>query len=134
MAEKIIFVLGGARSGKSTFAQKLAQDAGNRVLYVATARVLDDEMERGWQAHKDSRTGGWKPWKRRTIDLRSASYPGPYDTICWTASPFYWAEHFTMQQTVRGSWIIRGQRKSSQRSDRCCGKPPGTVDSRKQRM
>ncbi len=82
MAEKIIFVLGGARSGKSTFAQKLAQDAGNRVLYVATARVLDDEMERRVAAHKTARPAGWETLEAPD-HLTSAvqAYPGPYDTI-----------------------------------------------------
>jgi adenosylcobinamide kinase / adenosylcobinamide-phosphate guanylyltransferase len=82
MAEKIIFILGGARSGKSTFAQKLAQTAGNRVLYVATALVLDDEMERRVSAHKAARPAGWETLEAPD-HLTSAlqANPGPYDAI-----------------------------------------------------
>jgi len=41
---KLITVTGGARSGKSSFAEELAQKAGGRILYVATALAIDDEM------------------------------------------------------------------------------------------
>ena len=44
MAE-IILVTGGARSGKSTFAEKLALKLGNgRAAYIATAQIFDEEM------------------------------------------------------------------------------------------
>ncbi len=43
---KLILVLGGARSGKSNFAEKLASGISEDVTYVATAAVLDDEMFR----------------------------------------------------------------------------------------
>jgi adenosylcobinamide kinase/adenosylcobinamide-phosphate guanylyltransferase len=59
MAEKVTFVLGGARSGKSTFAQQLAQKSGNAILYLATARVNDEEMARRVAAHQASRPSEW---------------------------------------------------------------------------
>lgn len=59
MAEKITFIFGGARSGKSTYAMNLAQKTGPYVLYVATARILDREMERRVAAHKAVRPATW---------------------------------------------------------------------------
>lgn len=59
MAEKITLVLGGARSGKSTFAQQLAQKIGNKILYLATAQVFDDEMARRVATHQASRPADW---------------------------------------------------------------------------
>jgi adenosylcobinamide kinase / adenosylcobinamide-phosphate guanylyltransferase len=59
MAEKVTFIFGGARSGKSSFAVNLAQHTGSHVLFVATARVLDKEMERRVALHKAARPAGW---------------------------------------------------------------------------
>ena len=56
---KVIFILGGARSGKSTFAQELALKLGGKVLYCATAQPLDDEMRLRIQVHKNSRPADW---------------------------------------------------------------------------
>jgi adenosylcobinamide kinase/adenosylcobinamide-phosphate guanylyltransferase len=53
------FILGGARSGKSSYAQELAGRLGRRVLYVATAEALDDEMRSRIEAHKRSRPSTW---------------------------------------------------------------------------
>ncbi len=54
-------ILGGARSGKSAFAERLASTLGDeRVLYVATAEVGDDaDLERRVRLHRERRPGGW---------------------------------------------------------------------------
>jgi adenosylcobinamide kinase/adenosylcobinamide-phosphate guanylyltransferase len=60
MRQKCIFILGGARSGKSSFALKLAQAISDRVLFVATAEVKDEEMAERVQKHKTSRPPSWQ--------------------------------------------------------------------------
>jgi adenosylcobinamide kinase/adenosylcobinamide-phosphate guanylyltransferase len=57
---KIILLLGGARSGKSTFAQELAGKLGNKVLFVATGEALDDEMKIRIENHKKNRPKNWR--------------------------------------------------------------------------
>src|SRR5262249_26298640 len=52
----LTLILGGARSGKSTRALALAK---GRVLFVATAEALDDEMAERIQAHKNERPAEW---------------------------------------------------------------------------
>jgi adenosylcobinamide kinase/adenosylcobinamide-phosphate guanylyltransferase len=59
---KLILVLGGARSGKSTYAQKLAEEitaGSSRVAYVATGVTCDDEMRARVEQHQRSRPPEW---------------------------------------------------------------------------
>lgn len=55
----LVMVLGGARSGKSTVACRLAQQSGSDVTFIATARPLDDEMRARIAAHVDDRPTSW---------------------------------------------------------------------------
>jgi adenosylcobinamide kinase / adenosylcobinamide-phosphate guanylyltransferase len=53
-------ILGGARSGKSTFAQEYARKNANRVLFVATATAGDEDMRLRIEKHKSERPAGWR--------------------------------------------------------------------------
>lgn len=57
---KLIFILGGARAGKSSFALKLAQKSGKRVTFIATATPMDSEMKERIKNHKNARPKSWK--------------------------------------------------------------------------
>ena len=57
---KLTLILGGARSGKSTYAEKLAAQSGGRVLYIATAQALDPEMADRIEKHKEQRPDSWQ--------------------------------------------------------------------------
>ncbi len=57
---KLTLILGGARSGKSAYAEKLATDSGLPVTYIATAQVYDDEFKQRVQHHKDRRPKNWQ--------------------------------------------------------------------------
>ena len=60
MTKKCILVLGGARSGKSRFAQELAGKLGNKVLFIATGEPLDEEMQARIDEHKKARPKSWR--------------------------------------------------------------------------
>ncbi len=60
MAKQCILILGGARSGKSRFAEQLATGIGERVLFVATAEPLDEEMHLRIERHKKDRPKTWR--------------------------------------------------------------------------
>lgn len=55
-----ILLTGGARSGKSSYAQELAERSGKRVLFVATAEAGDDEMRERIEKHKQDRPADWR--------------------------------------------------------------------------
>lgn len=60
MKKQFIFVVGGARSGKSSFALRAAEEIGGSKAFVATCPVLDTEMADRVRRHQEERAGrGW---------------------------------------------------------------------------
>jgi len=59
MPKQIILITGGARSGKSKYAEERAAGLGPRRLYVATAEAKDDEMAHRIAAHQKRRGSAW---------------------------------------------------------------------------
>ncbi len=57
---KTILITGGARSGKSRFAQELALRSGKSVLFVATAVAGDEEMRQRIEEHRRARPAIWR--------------------------------------------------------------------------
>ena len=57
---RIILVTGGARSGKSSYAEQLVSLMGERIIYLATARALDQEMEDRIAKHRQQRPSTWQ--------------------------------------------------------------------------
>ena len=56
----LVLILGGARSGKSSHAQSLAEATGKPVTFIATAEALDDEMSARIQKHRAERPLNWE--------------------------------------------------------------------------
>lgn len=56
---RITFITGGARSGKSSFAQKLAEEKSNHPIYLATARVWDEDFAERIKRHQSDRGYQW---------------------------------------------------------------------------
>ena len=56
---KIVLVTGGARSGKSRFAEQYAAKHGNRIAYIATAQIYDEEMAHRVKLHQVRRPVEW---------------------------------------------------------------------------
>ncbi len=60
---KAILITGGARSGKSTHAEKLAKELGGKVLYIATSIPFDEEMKSRVKKHRESRPSEWDTYE-----------------------------------------------------------------------
>lgn len=57
--KRIILITGGARSGKSSYAEKLALSLSPRPVYMATARVWDEEFRQRVVKHRQARGPEW---------------------------------------------------------------------------
>ncbi|MES2104650.1 MAG: bifunctional adenosylcobinamide kinase/adenosylcobinamide-phosphate guanylyltransferase [Pseudomonadota bacterium] len=64
-------VFGGARSGKSSYAEKLAVQSGKRVVYIATAQAGDAEMQARIALHRQQRPADWITVEQ-TVELAGA--------------------------------------------------------------
>ncbi len=67
---KITLVTGGSRSGKSTFGEGLLKD-NDKVLYIATSIITDDEMRERVAIHKERRNKNWETFEGYS-DLKQA--------------------------------------------------------------
>ena len=78
MKKNLTLILGGARSGKSTYAQRLAEDAQLPVLFVATALAFDEEMAARIAAHRAERPAGWQTLEApHTVGQTIRALPDP---------------------------------------------------------
>jgi adenosylcobinamide kinase / adenosylcobinamide-phosphate guanylyltransferase len=79
----LTLILGGARSGKSTYALALAREAvAGKVLFVATAEAHDDEMTARITAHRGERPGTWDTLEEpRALTTALASAANDYDLV-----------------------------------------------------
>lgn len=81
---ELVFVLGGARSGKSTYVEQRARAEGERVLFVATAEAFDDEMRERIDRHRADRPPQWitlEAPRQIRASLSAALGEGDYDTV-----------------------------------------------------
>lgn len=60
LAAQFILLLGGARSGKSSFAERLAAQSDRSVAYIATAQASDSDMRQRIERHRSARPSHWQ--------------------------------------------------------------------------
>ncbi len=68
---RLVLLLGGARSGKSAMAERMAMQMGGRVTYLATAQPLDEEMAQRIKNHQAARPAEWRTVEE-PLDLDAA--------------------------------------------------------------
>ena len=74
----LTFLVGGARSGKSTLALRLARESGRAVVFVATSEPRDEEMVARIERHRRERSPDWTTVEA-PLDLAGALAAAPED-------------------------------------------------------
>ena len=76
----IQLILGGARSGKSRYAEQQACDSRASVAYIATAQALDSEMDQRIEHHRNRRPAHWLTIEQ-PLQLAAAIEQAPADAL-----------------------------------------------------
>ena len=82
-----ILVTGGARSGKSSFAEKRTKQLGSSLIYIATSKIIDSEMEKRVAEHQARRGSEWQTFHaplKLTEALSETDGKGPCLVDCLT--------------------------------------------------
>ncbi|MEL6584213.1 MAG: bifunctional adenosylcobinamide kinase/adenosylcobinamide-phosphate guanylyltransferase [Pseudomonadota bacterium] len=93
-----ILVLGGARSGKSRFAETCVETLGGPKVYVATAQAFDEEMSDRIAQHKLQRGDGWQTVEA-PMDLLGVLQNAPFDATVLVDCLTLWLSNHILAET-----------------------------------
>lgn len=109
MKSKLIVVTGGARSGKSLFAEEYLTSCSGRKAYVATAQILDEEMKERVAEHRSRRPEDWQ-----TLEISSglsAAFPAVLeqaDAVLVDCLTLYLSNYLFAHETAGDEEILQG--------------------------
>ena len=112
---KIVLITGGARSGKSTFAEQYAHSLGNRLAYIATAQVLDEEMADRVRLHQKRRSSNWCTFEAPIAAEKAIKDAADYPVILFDCLTLYTTNLLLMQEadcieTRRESVLLQAEK------------------------
>lgn len=106
----VTFITGGVRSGKSRFAQQLAEQRSINPVYMATARVWDQEFANRIKRHQDDRDQRWETMEEEKWlskhDLRGRTVL--LDCVTLWLTNFFYDNNNDLEKTVeqaKQEWI-----------------------------
>lgn len=103
MDKQLTLILGGARSGKSDFAQSLARArGGDAVLFVATAEARDDEMHARIATHRAARPAAWQTLESPRAVARALA-AAPRARVVIVDCVTLWASNVLLADETRAS-------------------------------
>lgn len=126
---EMTLILGGARSGKSTFAEKLAMDTQAAVTYLAAADAQDNEMQERIAMHKKRRPSGWKTFEGDPYEICHATktIKGVLLLDCltlWLTRLFLQGD--SAEDASEKEWQVREAQIRTLTEDLCSMPPEGT--------
>ena len=98
---RLILILGGARSGKSAFAERLAASSGRPVAFIATATAGDDEMRERIARHRASRPKGWYTLEEPLDLARAVRRAGELADVLLLDCVTLWLGNVLLQESVQ---------------------------------
>jgi adenosylcobinamide kinase/adenosylcobinamide-phosphate guanylyltransferase len=78
---KTYFLIGGARSGKSSYAEGLSKRISSDVAYLATSQIIDEEWEKRVEIHRKRRPQSWKTYEFKNSDIAIEEFYDIFDRI-----------------------------------------------------
>ena len=99
---KIVLVTGGARSGKSAYAQRLAETLAGPRAFIATCPVTDDEMRRRIRAHQRARKGGQFETIEEPVNLAAVLRRGGKYRVLLVDCLTLWVNNLLFEAAQRG--------------------------------
>lgn len=103
----IIFITGGARSGKSSYAQQLALSLSDSPVYVATAKVWDADFEKRVKRHQHDRDERWTNFEEQ----RNVSQLPIENTVCIIDCVTLWLTNYFIdtKNDIEASLVLFNQ-------------------------
>ncbi|QGG46894.1 bifunctional adenosylcobinamide kinase/adenosylcobinamide-phosphate guanylyltransferase [Heliorestis convoluta] len=118
---ELVLITGGARSGKSSLAEKLASQVASseeKVLYIATAQVYDQEMSQRVALHQQRRPEGWITVEEPT-ELEDALYRwNQADQVILIDCLTLWLTNLLLPIYDERSWSAEKEREILERGER----------------
>jgi adenosylcobinamide kinase/adenosylcobinamide-phosphate guanylyltransferase len=97
---KIVLVTGGARSGKSRFAEQYARNFGNKLAYIATAQILDDEMADRIRLHQSRRSENWHTFEAAFAAEQAIGAAADFPVVLFDCLTIYTANLLLAEQAA----------------------------------
>lgn len=125
---KLVLVLGGARSGKSEFAEKYVLHEGNLCGYIATAEILDEEMAERVRLHQDRRGKRWltfeAPYQAELVFPEAGQRTDAilFDDITLYLSNILYGKDAPQGTTVEKAAVVRERIRTLLNAARFCGR------------
>jgi len=98
MPSRLTFILGGAASGKSEFAETLALSSGKPLHYLATSQPFDDEMQEKIDKHRARRGGDWITHEA-PLELGPVLSALPAEALCLVDCATFWLSNHLMAES-----------------------------------
>jgi adenosylcobinamide kinase/adenosylcobinamide-phosphate guanylyltransferase len=109
VSSRLVLVVGGARSGKSAFAQRLAVSSGQPVAFIATALAGDEEMRERIARHRAVRPREWHTFEEPLDLVRTVHQASKLADVLLVDCVTLWLGNFLLQESGEGEKDNEGE-------------------------